>query len=83
MLSQLRCKIYMVEGRLSVNYEQAKRMIEESSWYKEITERNFPAAKLINLSRQRFEEELQVYIDRHQRQQVHIDEIKRHCHINA
>jgi hypothetical protein len=73
----------MVEGRRAVNYEETRRMIEESSWYKEITERNFPAAKLIELSRQRFEAELRIIISRHCRQQVHIDEIKRLCHINA
>lgn len=70
-------------GETGVNYEEARRMIEESSWYKEITGRNFPAGKLINLSRQRFECELQSIIDRHKRQQVHVDEIKRHCHVNA
>lgn len=58
-------------------------MIENSSWYKEITGRNFPAARLISLSRPRFEGELQTIIDRHKRQQVHVDEIKRLCHIPA
>lgn len=66
-----------------MNYEETRRMIEGSSWYKEITERNFPAEKLIELSRPRFEQELQTIIDRHCRQKVHIDEIKRLCQINA
>lgn len=66
-----------------MNYQEARHMIENSSWYKEITGRNFPAAKLIELSRQRFEQELQVIIERHLRQQVHIDELKHLCHIKA
>lgn len=66
-----------------MQYEEARRMIEHSSWYQEITGCGFPAARLINLSRSRFESELQVIIDRHKRQQVHVDEIKNFCHVKA
>lgn len=59
------------------SYEDARRMIENSSWYKEITERNFLAAQLVGLSQERFKQELQACIDRHKRQQVHIDILKK------
>lgn len=59
------------------NYEDTRRTIENSSWYKEITERNFSAAQLVGLSKERFRQELQATIDRHKRQQVHIDILKK------
>lgn len=62
-------------------YDNARRIIEGSSWYQEITGRDFPAARLINLARERFECELQAVIDRHKRQQVHVDAIKQLCHV--
>lgn len=62
-----------------MTYENARRMIEGSSWFKEITELDYPAARLITLVRVEFEHELQAIIDRHARQQVHIDRIKFLC----
>lgn len=64
-----------------MNYKETQRMIENSSWFKELLERDVPAAKLVKLSRFRFEEELQTVIDRHARQQVRIDNLKKSCHI--
>lgn len=66
-----------------MSYEQTRLQIETSSWYREITDRNFTAAKLIEMPRRRFEHELRMIIDRHRRQQVTIDEIKLFCHLKA
>lgn len=64
-----------------MQHETARSLIKNSSWYKELTGCNFPAAKIINLARPQFEQELQAIIDRHKLQQIHIDEIKHLCHV--
>lgn len=66
-----------------MNYDQARHQIENSSWYRELGERNADATRLIGLGRSQFECELRVIIDRHQRQQVHINHIKQFCRIKA
>lgn len=82
MLFQLRNTIHVVEGGRAMTYLGAVRFIENSSWYREIIERD-RCATLVELPRQRFDRELQAIIARHARQQVHIDRIKQSCRVKA
>lgn len=65
-----------------MTYSETRRMIENSSWFKEIIEGDLAhTVELIGLSRFRFEEELLHVIERHARQQHRIDDLKRICHL--